>query len=332
MIYATRNVLGIFALDGEGNLLEFIPFSGSPSQAGRKLVSPEPVEEEKELVKKHPRVSFESTSPHQGGEKLRSRLDLYLKEVGVSREEYNLRLREVCFFLAREGARAALTEKDRVVIEAVKTLDELNETLNLLSERLRSWYSLHYPELSFRVKGHEEYARLIAEKGGRDSIAPGQESIGMDFSAQEEEAVKRLAQNVRGLYLYREEVEEFLEEELKSIAPNLHYLIGATLAARLISLAGGLRALAFMPASRIQLLGAEKALFRHLKKKARPPKHGIIFQLPEIKSSPRKLRGRISRRIAAILAQAARIDAFTGKFRGEELGEKMQARLEEVRG
>ncbi len=339
-IYSTRNILGVFALNEEGKLLEFIPFNDNAAIVGKKLTEKTLLEEEKKLAQKFKgnEIIFEveaegypSRVPNKAGEFLRSGLDSYLKGIGVDRKSYNLKLREVCFALAREKAREALSEKDKMVIEAVKALDELNETLNLLSERLRSWYSLHYPELSSRVEEHERYAQLIAEHGRRENFREEEISMGVDITEREEEVLRGFSESISSLYRQRKEIEEFLEEELSQVALNLKYLVGSALAARLIALAGGLRNLAFMPASRIQILGAEKALFRHLKRKAKPPKHGIIFQLPVVKSSPWWIRGKIARSLAASLAIAARVDAFSGEFIGEKLKEKFEKRVEALK-
>ena len=115
------------------------------------------------------------------------------------------------------------------------------------------------------------------------------------------------------------------------VAPNIRGLVGPLLGARLISLAGGLSRLARLPASTIQVLGAEKALFRALRTGGRPPKHGVIFQYPAIHRSPRWQRGKIARALAAKLAIAARIDAFTGEYKADELKEELEKRIEEIK-
>jgi rRNA biogenesis protein Nop56/Nop58 len=118
---------------------------------------------------------------------------------------------------------------------------------------------------------------------------------------------------------------------MKEVAPNITALVGPTLGARLLSLAGSLEDLAKMPASTIQVLGAEKALFRALRKKGRPPKHGVIFQYPDIHTSPRWQRGKIARALAAKLAIAARVDQFSGRFIGDKLNEELKKRIEEIK-
>ncbi len=331
-IYSTRNVLGVFALNDTGKVLSFIPFRGNRlTKIGEKSL----LDEERELIGKFGEEiifevdieGFAHEIPNKAGEFLRLNPNHYLEEIGVERDSYNLKLREVCFALAREKAKEALSERDKMVIEAVKTLDDLSETLNLLSERLRSWYSMHYPELSSKIDEHERYARFIVKYGRRENFNQTEISMGIDITEEQEEMLKDFANSILKLYEQKKQVEEFLDREINQVAPNLTYLVGSVLAARLMSLAGGLRNLAFMPASRIQLLGAEKALFRHLKRKAKPPKHGIIFQLPELKSSPWWVRGKIARSLASVLAIAARVDAFSGEFVGDKLKEKFEKRV-----
>ncbi len=106
---------------------------------------------------------------------------------------------------------------------------------------------------------------------------------------------------------------------MKEVAPNIQGLVGSLLGARLISLAGGLDRMARLPSSTIQVLGAEKALFRSLKSNSLPPKHGVIFQFPEIHQSPKWQRGKIARALAGKLAITARVDAFHGQYIADEL-------------
>jgi len=124
---------------------------------------------------------------------------------------------------------------------------------------------------------------------------------------------------------------DYIDDAMKDVAPNIRELTGSLLGARLIALAGSLMKLALMPASTIQVLGAEKALFRALRGKGKPPKHGVIFQHPEIFRSPRWQRGKIARALAAKLAIAAKADAFTGNFIAPRLKEEFMRRVQEVK-
>ncbi|MEM4706946.1 MAG: hypothetical protein QXW27_05340, partial [Candidatus Methanomethylicaceae archaeon] len=125
--------------------------------------------------------------------------------------------------------------------------------------------------------------------------------------------------------------EKYIDEVMKEVAPNVRELVGSILGARLIALSGGLEALAKKPASTIQVLGAEKALFRALRTGARPPKHGIIFQSPLIHSSPKWQRGKIARTLAGKLSIAARVDAFGGAFIANKLKKELEERISEIK-
>ncbi|MHA1417028.1 MAG: hypothetical protein ACTSRR_12320 [Candidatus Heimdallarchaeaceae archaeon] len=126
-------------------------------------------------------------------------------------------------------------------------------------------------------------------------------------------------------------LENWIDEQVNKIAPNLKAIVGSAITARLIALAGGLQEMALLPSSTIQLLGAEKALFRALKTGAKPPKHGVIYQTPELHSCKWWQRGNIARAIAGKLTIAARIDAFQGEYRGDELKMDLDQKIEEIK-
>ena len=132
-------------------------------------------------------------------------------------------------------------------------------------------------------------------------------------------------------YESRDSMEKYIDEVMKEIAPNVRELAGATLGARLIALAGSLENLAKKPAITIQVLGAEKALFRSLKTGARPPKHGIIFQHQYLHSAERWQRGKIARALAGKLSIAARVDAFGGEFIADKLKSSVEKRIAEIK-
>lgn len=140
-----------------------------------------------------------------------------------------------------------------------------------------------------------------------------------------------LAGIILDLYRLRGTLDEYIEAVMKEVAPNITALVGAKLGARLLSLAGGLEELAKLPASTIQVLGAEKALFRALRTGGKPPKHGVIFQHPYIHKSPRWQRGKIARALATKLSIAAKVDQFSGRFVGDKLVKEFEERVEEIR-
>jgi nucleolar protein 56 len=225
---------------------------------------------------------------------------------------------------------SALPRRDRLIIQVVSAIQDLDKIANLMSERLREWYGLHYPELE--IEDHEKYARTIAEKGRRENFEGFSFSIGMKFDERDEEAVKKFARNLAEIYKLRESLNKYLEKLVKEEMPNLYALLGHVIAARLLAAAGSLEKLAKMPASTIQLLGAEKALFRFLrsKGKTKPPKHGIIFLTPWIANAPKSKRGKIARLLAAKLMLAARMDYYTKENKGEELRKDLEEKVKEV--
>ncbi|HEC96532.1 MAG TPA: hypothetical protein ENI59_02525 [Euryarchaeota archaeon] len=253
-------------------------------------------------------------------------------EYGFSKEFLQKCIMEYSRRLTSEQA-----ARDRYVSQTISALDDIIKTINLLAERLREWYSIHFPELSSDIEDHEEFARIVYEYGDYESIKNNLErfrdvvSSGAPISQEDIEMIRTFAKHLLDTIELRKKLQEYLESLMKDIAPNLTHLVGAPLAARLIAQAGGLEKLARLPASTIQVLGAEKALFRHLRKGSRPPKHGIIFVHPYVHGSPRWQRGKIARALATKIAIAARADAYTKQFIGEKLKEDFEKRVAEIK-
>ena len=273
-------------------------------------------------------------------ERLRERLESLSVEYGLVDEasEFYALNHEVSMLRARKAVQRAQSERGAVIAQSVQLLNELDKTLNVLSSKLREWYGLHFPELSRHVESHETYARIVETQGDRaqmdaetlgdlgfksrkisEIISSARESMGAPLMPEDLEQVQKLASHLLSLYGYRPELEAHVASTAREVAPNLSLLAGPVLAAKLMEKAGGVTKLAMKPSGAIQLLGAEKALFRAKKSGSRPPKHGLIFQHPYVHSRPRKLRGRAARMLAAKLAIAARADAFTGNPIGTDL-------------
>jgi len=155
-------------------------------------------------------------------------------------------------------------------------------------------------------------------------------SMGMEISDIDLLNVHAFAERIIQLAEYRLALQEYLKDKMSLVAPNLQELIGDQVAARLISHAGSLTNLAKYPASTVQILGAEKALFRALKTRGNTPKYGLIFHSTFIGRAAAKNKGRISRYLANKCSIACRIDNFsetpTNKF-GEKLREQVEERL-----
>ncbi len=256
----------------------------------------------------------------------------------------------VAFEFSRRGLIGASKKRDLLAAHAIRTVDDIDKTLNLFVNRLREWYSVHFPELNDIVEDHRLYVKLVSQLGFRDEFTydnlkelglgdqlikriadAASKSIGADLSEHDMEAIRTFASIAMQLYDLRDSLEGYLDRIMKEVAPNVTELVGPLLGARLISLAGSLEDLAMMPASTVQVLGAEKALFRALRTGGRPPKHGIIFQYPEIFRAPKWQRGKIARALAAKLAIAAKVDAFSGRFIGDKLKAELEQRIAEIK-
>ncbi|MEM1873866.1 MAG: C/D box methylation guide ribonucleoprotein complex aNOP56 subunit [Acidilobaceae archaeon] len=282
----------------------------------------------------------------------RSRLAEIAVSLGFakSREELDRWIHEVSVEYSRRKLRKAAAKRDLLAVQAIRAIDDIDKIVNLLATRTREWYSVHFPELSEQVEDHEMFLKLVYELGHRENFTvesltklglseskarklaeAASASVGADVSELDVEAVRVLAGIVLDLYEHRRTLTKYVSEVMEETAPNVTALVGPLLGARLLSLAGGLEKLARLPASTIQVLGAEKALFRALRTGGKPPKHGVIFQYPDIHRSPKWQRGKIARALAAKLAIAARIDAFTGRLLGEKLVKELRERIEEIK-
>merc|ERR1719160_1621456 len=141
--------------------------------------------------------------------------------------------------------------------------------------------------------------------------------------------IKEFAKRIIRLAEYRQKLGNYLQIKMRKFAPNLSALIGELVGARLISHAGSLVNLAKYPASSVQILGAEKALFRALKAKSKTPKYGLIFRTGFVGKVKPKNKGRISRFLANKCSISARIDAFMEGFTTEAFGRKLREQVEE---
>ncbi|HIP16617.1 MAG TPA: Pre-mRNA processing ribonucleoprotein [Methanothermococcus okinawensis] len=259
-------------------------------------------------------------------------------------EKTNLWATQLTKLLMKESSE----RKDKLIIQTVSALDDLDETLNLFSERLREWYSLYFPEMDKIVKKHELYAKLVSQflkrenytrtklkeflpsKTAKTLSKAAKSSMGAELSEEDLSIIKGFADQIISMYNLRDRLLKYLGELMEETAPNLTKLAGVSLGARLISLTGGLERLSKLPASTIQVIGAEKALFAHLRLGADPPKHGVIFQHPLIQSSPWWIRGKVARALACKLAVGVRADVF-GNYIADELLENLNKKVEEIK-
>lgn len=224
--------------------------------------------------------------------------------------------------------------RDRNLVQAIRSLDDQIATINLYSERLHEWYGMHFPELADYARD-KRYAELVARYGDRDSVKEelglNIESIGADLDDEDLRAIMDLADTLDRLYDDELRTEAYIQGIVEQTCPNMCAMLGGPLAARMVSLAGGLERLASLPSSTVQLLGAEKAMFRAMRSGKRGPKHGIIYQHPDIHRAPYWQRGKIARALAGKVLIAAKIDQYHGEFAGDRLNEELRTRVAEIK-
>jgi len=247
--------------------------------------------EEKKIVKNTPIIVYERRLQQLGTYDPEASI---FKTLKIIPQEYGFPqdlLHKTSLLLAQERVNMQLQSEDLQIIQMVNALDDLIQTANLLTERVSSWSLL--PTSKKKLKPFEKTISAVNDE------------------------MKRL--------------QDQIEHDMITIAPNTSKIIGPLIGARLIALAGGMHQMAMMPASTIQILGAEKALFRFKKEGGRPPKHGVIFQHSLINCAPKTERGKIARLLAIKISTAIKADVFTKRNIADGLQLEIDTRLQEIR-
>ncbi|MGB1665571.1 MAG: NOP5/NOP56 family protein, partial [Nitrosopumilus sp.] len=257
------------------------------------------------------------------------------------------KLREFALGFSSTKVTEVSESPDLHIIQAINSLDEIDKIANGLSSRLREWYGLHFPELDNMIDSINGYAQIVMA-GKRESLSKQvfeeagfpeskvdmlslilSKSRGGDISDVNLTIVQSIAKQILDFHELRKKLEEHIESEMQEIAPNLSAILGTAVGARILGRAGSLKRMASLPASTIQVLGAEKALFRSLKTGSQPPKHGLLFQHAMVHAAPRWQRGKIARAVAAKAVIAARVDVY-GEGLNQTLLEKLNVRVDEI--
>ncbi|KAF2721277.1 Nop domain-containing protein [Polychaeton citri CBS 116435] len=243
--------------------------------------------------------------------------------------------------LSRHKLKFSPDKVDTMIIQAIALLDDLDKELNTYAMRVKEWYGWHFPEMARIINDNRAYARVVLTMGMRSNAssadltdilpeeiegavkAAAEISMGTEITEEDLDNIQALAEQVVGLGEYREQLDSYLKARMQAIAPNLTALVGELVGARLIAHAGSLMNLAKSPASTIQILGAEKALFRALKTKHDTPKYGLIYHASLIGQATGKNKGKIARMLATKTALGLRVDALSdwgqaGEGEGEE--------------
>lgn len=233
--------------------------------------------------------------------------------------------------ITKQKLKQAVTE-DQLIIQTINNIEDLNKTINTLAKRLREWYELYNPEFSESVQDHERFVELIMKKDKgqllKELKLKPEETMGADLKERDVKPIIALAKQINDLYKLKDVQTKYLEERMDKVCPNMNAITGALIGAKLISLAGSLQRMAELPSSTIQLLGAEKALFRHLtNKKSLPPKYGVLHEHPLIAKAKKKEHGKIARKLADKISLAVKVDYFKGEFIGDKLKMDLEKRF-----
>ena len=235
-----------------------------------------------------------------------------------SHEEFVNYMNEFCIKLTKAKMKTSFP-RTIMITHSVSAIDEIDKMVNTMYERLDEMYSLYFPEAVKDTGSIKAFVDLIIE--GKEN----EESMGVRPDEGAIVIMKNFAGKINELLDLREALSKFVEQEMQKQCKNLSELCGPMLGAKLLSIAGSLQKLARMPSSTIQVLGAEKALFRHLRSGAKPPKHGVILQHPFVSNA--KNRGRAARKLASKIAIAAKMDFYGKKDIGEVLRKDLQEDL-----
>ncbi len=374
--YIADTLVGIFAFDETGNILNFIDFENQKQKIIQFYIAiddgiiqsvyenfllelknsgfDEFIFDNKELQTLTSQLLgykaiFEGFSLEL--KNFRLNLEAQLKKVGInkSKEEILAQYKEISEVITKKKVSQASGHSDNMIIQIINTLDVIKKSISLFSSHLREWYGLHFPELTDKiVEDNILLAKIVSFLGAREKFTYenlkknfeftenkinilqkyASDSMGANFDLK---IVQDYASQIVSLDSYRQGLEDYLTDLMEKSAPNINAIIGSLIGAKLIAKAGGLKKLAFMPSSRIQLLGAEKALYRFLKTGEKRPKHGLIFQWNQIRGSKYYHRGKIARVVAGKIGLSAKVDFFSGEFIGEKMAIEIENKIKEIK-
>lgn len=227
--------------------------------------------------------------------------------------------------ITKQKIRESVT-RDILIIKTINAIDGTQKSISTTAKSLRDWYELHNPEFSRGIESHEKFVDLILKKSRRELLketgVSEEDSMGAELSKEDLEPILKLADEIRSLFGLKTQHEKYLEKIMRGLCPNITAVAGSLIGAKLIAHAGSLLSLVKMPASTIQLLGAERALFRHIRTGSRCPKYGLIFNHPLVSRATNK--GKAARMLADKISIASRVDYFKGKFIGDKLKEGLE--------
>lgn len=309
------NILGVFVFSEKFEVVDKILFNNLEDYSNKE-----------NFIKKIRNKYQNLKEPDEGS---LTKILLYFKKNEFFNDFYNKNLQ-----LTKSGVKNSVTE-DTLIIQSINLIEELDKVINLLVKRLREWYGLYNPEFSIATESHERFVEEILEKEKAELLKEIQvklnDSIGADFEQDDLEPIKSFTNQIHNLYQLRKAQIDYISILMDKLCPNTKAVCGVLVGAKLIEHAGSLKRLSEMPASTIQILGAEKALFRHMKTGAKPPRHGVIVHHTLIAKAPDRMHGRIARTLADKIAIASKVDYFQGQFIGDRLKKELEDKFKDLK-
>lgn len=311
-----RSPIGVFAFSEAGDLIFYRLFSRNPVQAFEDFMSRRDLPEMKDY----------DTADNDSF--MRKNMRQYAVDLGfcASEAEFNGFISRFCMLLSKENLKGSIG-RDKLIIQASNALEDMHKASSLFLERMYEWYTLHYPECRLDKK---QLMDSVLKYGRRENFPSFKSSSGAPLSESDESVMVEYCKMIKEISEKERMLERYLKASVKEMMPNFSGLVDPMLASRFLAHAGSIEKLARLPSSAIQLMGAEKALFRHLKnkKKDKSPKFGIIFMSSWVQNS--KEQGKAARLLASKLMIAAKIDFYSGRDDSERLKNELIAEMKGI--
>ena len=318
-MYLYSNIIGTFVLNQNFQVREKIIFKQSDLlKISQKLENNEVLDTEKKFLKKFKNIRDLRTEKDEKA----------LQKISEIMKQYKKEFHSNNIIITKNQVKNTVTD-DSLIVQTSNSILDLNKSINILVKRLREWYLFVLPELENKIEDHKHFAELIS-KPKKDLMKKYKikDTMGTELRKEDMSALLSLSSLILDLFKQKEKKELYLEKLMQKTCPNLTTVAGYSIGAQLIAKAGSLRSLVMMPASTIQLLGAEKALFRHMvNKKARPPKHGLILQHDLLQKAKKANRGKVARGLADKIGIAVKVDYFKGEFIGNKLKKDLEKKF-----
>lgn len=307
-MYLFSNILGVFVFDENISIIDQIMFNGL-----------EDFKNKDNFIEK---IKSRHKNLEEPKEETLKKVLRYFKNNKYFDDFYKKNLQ-----LTKLSIKNSVTD-DVLIIQAIKSIEEIDKAISLLVKRLREWYGLYNPEFSMSVENNEKFVFEILDKEKTELLKKldlsNEDSIGAELKQEDIEPIKSLAHQIHNLCKLRKRQDDYISALMDGLCPNTKAVCGGILGAKLIEHAGSLKKLSKMPASTIQILGAESALFRHMRTGAKPPRHGIIANHALIAKAQDKMHGKIARALADKISIAVKVDYFKGRFIGDKLRKELE--------